>query len=33
MGEMGTIAKVNEFGFKVMGLSWLTGLIEDMHIM
>ena len=26
MGEMGTIAKVNEFGFKVMGLSWLTGL-------
>ena len=26
MGEMGPIAKVNEFGFKIMGLSWLTGL-------
>ena len=26
MGEMGTIRKINEFGFNVMGLSWLTGL-------
>jgi GH24 family phage-related lysozyme (muramidase) len=26
MGEMGTLRKVNEFGFKIMGLQWLTGL-------
>jgi flagellum-specific peptidoglycan hydrolase FlgJ len=26
MGEMGTIRKINEFGFNIMGLSWLTGL-------
>ena len=23
---MGILRKVNEFGFKVMGLQWLTGL-------
>ena len=23
---MGTLRKVNEFGFKIMGLQWLTGL-------
>ena len=26
MGKMGTLRKVNEFGFKIMGLQWLTGL-------
>ena len=26
MGEMGALRKVNEFGFKIMGLQWLTGL-------
>jgi len=26
MGEMGVLRKVNEAGFKIMGLQWLTGL-------
>ncbi len=26
MGEMGPLRKVNEWGFKIMGLQWLTGL-------
>ena len=26
MGKMGTLRKANEFGFKIMGLQWLTGL-------
>ena len=26
MGKMGVIRKANEWGFKVMGLQWLTGL-------
>ena len=26
MGKMGVNRKLNEIGFKVMGLQWLTGL-------
>ena len=26
MGKMGPLRKVNEWGFKIMGLQWLTGL-------
>jgi len=26
MGKMGTLRKVNEVGFKILGLQWLTGL-------
>ena len=26
MGKMGPLRKINEWGFKIMGLQWLTGL-------